>query len=677
MANPESKFVVSAEDRATATLRKIAAEFGGLSKASSTADAILGQFGRGFLTTLASSLSVAGLAAAVKSVANLQDEFGKLSQRVGIGVKSLTELDYAAKLSDVSTEELTTGITRLTSKMADVATGSKEAAKVFDALGVKVQKSDGSLRSSEDVLKDVAERFAGMEDGATKTAIAVELFGRSGAKLIPMLNGGRSGLEEMAEEARRLGVVFDEKASKAAEEFNDNLTRLGYAAQGLKLELFSGLVPVLGDVVRGFIDARREGLGFFAALNAATDVPGFSNLQIEIDKARQALAELEKAYQPGGARFYEGSFDAVGKERALAEARRAVEALVNVQVGRFSRDPNIRLPRIDDNPYKYVPPVKYGGDGKGSKSKGKKPRFDQVELTPQQSAVIEAARDYDKASRAAEVFALKLQVLDAKFFDQGGSVEDYTAAVRDLSKATETAGKDGVGDLRKFADGWLDTIDPMREAARQMAIVQKAVAHGFIEPAQAAEIKRRLEEALQPISEADAWAIEAARNIQDHLGQGMFDILDGNFDNIGKSFTTMLKRMTAEAMAANLSRSLFGDFAKSGKVGGWLGDGLALMGRNLGFGAAPISTSVPTTIIPQHATGLDYVPYDGYIAQLHRGERVQTAEQARAADAGSVTVAPQITINGEMSRSQEARLVSIMRNVAISTLHDSRRRSLA
>ena len=91
----------------------------------------------------------------------------------------------------------------------------------------------------------------------------------------------------------------------------------------------------------------------------------------------------------------------------------------------------------------------------------------------------------------------------------------------------------------------------------------------------------------------------------------------------------MLKRMAAEAMAANLGRALFGnDFAKGGGVGGLLGEGLKWLGN---------------LFIPSHADGLDYVPYDGYIAKLHRGERVQTAAEARNAGPSIViqsTVAP-------------------------------------
>lgn len=68
------------------------------------------------------------------------------------------------------------------------------------------------------------------------------------------------------------------------------------------------------------------------------------------------------------------------------------------------------------------------------------------------------------------------------------------------------------------------------------------------------------------------FALEAARNIQNSLGDGLYDILSGNFDDIGSKFGETIMRMVADAQAAQLAKALFGNYDKDGKVGGFVGD---------------------------------------------------------------------------------------------------------
>lgn len=613
MANPESKFVITAEDRATATLKKVSAEFGGLGRAAISAASTLTAFG--------GALSLGALVAQVKSVADLQDRFGKLAQQTGIGVQSLTELDYAAKLSDVSTEDLSTGITRLTSKMGDVAQGSKEAAAVFDSLGVKVKNNDGTLRSSEEVLKDIAQRFSEFADGSTKTAYAVEIFGRSGAKLIPMLNSGRDGLAEMADEARSLGVVFDEKAAKAAERFNDNLTRLGQAAQGLKIELLQGLIPPLTEITQRFIEARAAGIDFIDSLDIAANIKGFGTLD-------EKIADVQRRLEGAKSGQWTGLFsnDVKGLqaelERLLGLRRRVEDRKTAQHPAGFSTALLGRGGTVGAEP-----------PGLRAPATGGEQREPQLELTDEQKLIVDSYKMFEQAVDSTAGNAKRLQLaitmLDKAYQDGDISLEAYEAAMHKLQATSATAGDAAYDGLKKLADEWLDQLEPMREYTRQLEQVEQALSRGLISPEQAEAIKKRLAEAMKPLNEADAWAVQAAKNIQDALGQGLYDILSGNFDNIGKSFGNMLNRMLAEATAAQLSRALFGnDFAKGGGLGGLLGDGLKWLGN---------------LFIPSHADGLDYVPYDGYIAKLHRGERVQTAAEARNAGPSIVinsTVAP-------------------------------------
>lgn len=223
---------------------------------------------KGSLAAVGASLTVGAFASFVKSGINAADELNKLSQKVGITVESLSALQYAAKLSDLSNEELAASLAKLARSAADASVGTGEAADTFKAIGVSVKDAGGNLRGTEDLLLDVADRFSKMQDSAGKTAIAMRLFGRSGAELIPLLNQGRDGIEGLRKEAERLGIVVSSDTAKAAEEFNDNLTRLAASSDKAKIALVEGLLPVLGRVAEALADSLRQGDGFPGILNS-------------------------------------------------------------------------------------------------------------------------------------------------------------------------------------------------------------------------------------------------------------------------------------------------------------------------------------------------------------------------------------------------------------------------
>lgn len=211
------------------------------------------QFSKG-LRSLQSTLKVvggamtaasAGLAYAVRQQMTAADEMSKAAQKYGVPIESLSKLKYAADMSGVSFETMGTGLRKLSQNMALAGQGNKTAAELFTRLGVSAKNADGSLRATEDVLTDVADVLSKMPDGAEKTALAMELFGKSGAEMIPMLNGGKSAIQGMMDEAASLGIVISEKTGKAAENFNDNLSRVSTAIKGLVVQFTAALAPTL------------------------------------------------------------------------------------------------------------------------------------------------------------------------------------------------------------------------------------------------------------------------------------------------------------------------------------------------------------------------------------------------------------------------------------------------
>jgi len=207
--------------------------------------------------------SVAGIGYAVKKTLDEADKMGKAAQSIGVPVDELSRLKHAADLSGVSFEGLQKGMQRLGKSISEGITNpTGEAGKTFSALGVNLRNTDGSIKNSSQVMSDLAAKFADMPDGAQKTAVAMQLLGRAGADMIPLLNSGRDGLQSLKDEADQLGIVIDSRTARAAESFNDNLSRLGKMVEGVWTQLTAALAPALASIVQYFTDAAKESNGF-------------------------------------------------------------------------------------------------------------------------------------------------------------------------------------------------------------------------------------------------------------------------------------------------------------------------------------------------------------------------------------------------------------------------------
>jgi lambda family phage tail tape measure protein len=232
---------------------------------------VLGKLGPAGLLAGASIAALGvGITALVMPVARVGDEFFKLSQKTGVSVEALTALDYAAKLSDVSTEGMTKALQKLSVAMFDTQINGVEGSAALRALGVSATDVNGQIRPTEQVLLDLTDKFSAMPDGADKAALAVKLFGKEGLSIIPFLNQGRAGITALMEEAQRLGLVMSEDVARASEVFNDNLTRLSAIFEGVQRQIGAAVIPVLADFTEQVILAQGETGSFSNELQRIT-----------------------------------------------------------------------------------------------------------------------------------------------------------------------------------------------------------------------------------------------------------------------------------------------------------------------------------------------------------------------------------------------------------------------
>lgn len=270
-----------------------------------------------FGATVGAGLAAVAAAAAAAAVAvgvalgrtiDDMDKLNKTSQKLGIPVEQLSSLAYAADLADVSFEALSKGVGKLSKTMVEAAAKpTSEAANAFRALGVSVTDSNGKLKSSDTVLADVADKFAGLKDGAGKTAVSMAIFGKAGADMIPLLNGGRDSLKEMNEEAKTFGAIVSTGAAKQAEAFNDNLTRLGYAVKGVFVQVATALLPILVDVSTKMVNAAKNSSVLELVINAlSASMKGLVTAGVLVSSTMQVAGDALSIIWGGLARLIKG-----------------------------------------------------------------------------------------------------------------------------------------------------------------------------------------------------------------------------------------------------------------------------------------------------------------------------------------------------------------------------------
>jgi len=277
VANP--KIIISGDSTgAVAAVKRLSSELSGLQSISAKALSFGG--------ALSVAAVVGGLVSITKAAIDQGDAFNKMSQKTGIAVEDLGKLQYAADLSGVSAEALQKGLTSLAVGMVEAAGGAGPMAEEYKKLGINLRNTDGTMKSSLDVLGELADRFQQMPDGVEKTNLAVDIFGKKlGAEMIPLLNIGAAGLKAMGDEAQSLGLVMSGELAKKSEEFNDNLSRLTKLSSAAGIEIANALIPSLNALITEYLDARKAGLSFMDSLLGI----GLSN---PLKTAKEQIAEL-------------------------------------------------------------------------------------------------------------------------------------------------------------------------------------------------------------------------------------------------------------------------------------------------------------------------------------------------------------------------------------------------
>ncbi|EME71386.1 Phage-related minor tail protein [Paramagnetospirillum caucaseum] len=481
-ASPEVKVHIAADTAALrAELAKMSSEIG---RHASVAEKALGGVGSalGLIKGGLAGLAGGGLISIGRSALDAAGGIGELADQIGIGTRALQELEYGAATAGVKTEDLHGLLTKLTARIGEAADGNDQAIASFDALGVSILDAAGKTRSTEAVLKDIAEAYAQTGDKAVAAARLKDIFGKSAQKLIPLLKDGASGLDRMAANAEHVKAVLSDGLIATADEAADKIAAMEKAAAKAAQTFMAKLAPGITAV----LDAYRRG-------------SGGSTMEEEIADQITRVADAERALEAVRNRSA-WMFGSRGKAGAVASA----ETDVKRQRAELARLQALVATRAAAQPFaKDAAPGIANPEGKGA-------------LAAQTSEAEKYAEGLDKATLA---------------LDEQAAALGRTAAQVAVYSALVQAGVD-TSDLVVDASGRVTG----GLSAQEMALANAARRTHELKSAE--EARRAAQDRLNQ-SEADAWdralkqteardkvidkmegEVVAARQLQAALGDG-------------------------------------------------------------------------------------------------------------------------------------------------------------
>jgi len=588
------------------------------------------------------ALAALGTGAAAWAVAQTKasidaaDALSKQSKAVGIAVEDLGALNYAAELSGVSIEEVSAGMNRFNRSVGEVIDGTGAGADAFERLGISAKNADGSIKSNIDLIRELSDAFAGMEDGAQKAALVQDLFGRSGTKLIPLLNGGADGLAAMADEAQRLGLIIDSETAAAAEQFNDNLTRLQKSSGALGISIAQDLLPSFIRITEVMVAAQKES-GILEAAWVGLGGVLAEGLGLN-DSAEEQIRSIEKLLSGDfldRVRFFgkDGFVEYYSEDELRAELAK-LRKIVDEEAARTASPVTGTAPSVPAGPSKEftkrLADLQRELDLYGEVGKAAQLRYDienglidgllagegqkLIALQQELDARAQTTKFLDEQRKAAEQLQstydsqvdqylreialtgeltelerLRYEITQGNLVGISSAQQAYIeglAREKEAVEAVKQAEEDRKA-LQEDVDSLTRGLMTEQEATLEryiesMNTLNKAQREGITILGGYDEASRRvfeqyqkdLDKAAEDTSQISIAWDEALRGIQGHLADYLFDPFKDGLDGMLDGFIEVIRRMAAEAAAAQIMDSIFGSTTQSGQREGgidWAG----------------------------------------------------------------------------------------------------------
>lgn len=260
------RFDILADDRTRAAFASVRRNLGdtrrqvsGLSSELTRASSFIGSVGKSFAGGLGIGFLAANLAelpAAARQAVSELDDLGDAAERAGVSGEKLQVMRYALEQTTGSAEAADDGLQKFAKTVGDLATtGKGSGADAFRALGISIRDTHGDLKTQEQLLGEVADKFPRLKNESQATAIATRLFGReAGPAMVAALRGGQVGLQAYEDHLRSIGGLISgdvlEKADVLDKKFKDVGLAIGTAFKVAVVEVADAVSAIIGEMQR-------------------------------------------------------------------------------------------------------------------------------------------------------------------------------------------------------------------------------------------------------------------------------------------------------------------------------------------------------------------------------------------------------------------------------------------
>lgn len=471
--------------------------------------------------------------------------------QLGTTTDALQAFRLTAMQSGVEAGQFDSALQRLVGQMGQANAGSEEAINRFDKLGVKLLTADGRLRPINDVLPEVARGLLAASSETERNALAQDIFGRSGSRIVTMLEALARGTDAVTAAARVQGAVVERDTLEAWNKLDAQLkvTRassdatlasLGAPIATWALEQVNNLlVEINANIAKLKMEGRT-----LAGRAAGVDVQNLEE-QLAVQKNLLAINPNNKMAQSS----------VTALERRLAEAR-------SIQRAQESADAAGIL--VGDTP-RYVPPVAPGAKQPPAKASGGGSKTDD--------GLREAQRQMDELVASIE----RIRKESEGVLDRFGDGSAYAA--RETEKLNEM-----------LQLGYLDAgtharaLEEVTKKADDMGRAYRGAAGG------ADAFVAGISQGLADLDRANS-AFELGKRLADDVSEAFTNLATGaevDFGKIALSWANMLIQMEMKAAASNIWNAITGKGSTDQGIGGWLGGLLGLGGGGGVTASAPM-----------------------------------------------------------------------------------------